>query len=921
MEGEAGHIQPGAWSKRPPGVPGTVPPPSVPLSFLAAASLGLVACGIAWLWARGATAADPTSDPTVAAVHLGVLATLAMGVLGAMHQFTPVITGRPLRSTALARVTFIVWLATSWMLPLGVASEQLAVTAMSGALASIAVVLLLVNFAPPLSVRGKGAPVVALRFGLLGAVLTCLLGAVFVVDRQASWFVLDARAEVAMGVLGLFGWLGTTYVGVAEKLWPMFMLAHLPGRRHAGQIASLALPLGSFLLAPGIAWRVMVLAWIGLAALVTGLGAHVYSLCRHLRYRRRRADLHLGFLVTSTAWIAVGAGLTLAAVLARGQHASVALAAAALVAFAGWLLETLVGHAHKVVPFIAWSVLRARGVTMTRRGGPLVFADLYVHAWASVAYVLVTAGITSLCLGLAASVPAAIALGGLFFATGGVVLALNLSLITLARLRERPSRAGEARSYQAGRAVAKEQVMAVQGRFHGWATTFSAVALVLSAAATAMGGWAVASRGQPSKVGFASSTTSGSVVPNGTTRSVKVTLGQFYVRPSTITLSYGTRLVLDVTNRGSMDHDLQLEGSRLGTGVLRPGQEKTVDLGVFGHSEQAWCTVPGHKQLGMLMSIVVRRGPQVPGAERISPKLPGSTAVSPRDATISFSAPPPATWHAFDPSLGPVPATKVHHVTLIAEDKKIQVAPGVTQDMWTFGGTVPGPVLEGHVGDVFDVTLVNDTNMDHSLDFHAENEPMANMRDVEPGSSITYHWRASYAGIFLYHCGTAPVLEHLANGMYGVVIIDPPGLAPVAHQFVIVQSELYPGPQGQSGDYTKMMANEPSAYVFNGYVNQYLFSPLRVRAGQRIRIWVLDAGPNDATSFHVVGAPFTTVFKEGAYLLQPDRLHGASQALDLAPAQGGFVEFTVPVAGRYEMVDHHLDHAAMGAAGYIDASR
>jgi nitrite reductase (NO-forming) len=118
-----------------------------------------------------------------------------------------------------------------------------------------------------------------------------------------------------------------------------------------------------------------------------------------------------------------------------------------------------------------------------------------------------------------------------------------------------------------------------------------------------------------------------------------------------------------------------------------------------------------------------------------------------------------------------------------------------------------------------------------------------------------------------------------------------------------------------------MLRGQPDAVVFNGYLNQYLFSPLRVRAGQRIRIWVLDAGPSGDTAFHVVGAQFDTVFNNGAYLLQPGNpAEGAAQTLNLMPGEGGFAEFTVPAAGHYEMLDHHLDHAAAGAAGYLIAS-
>lgn len=138
-----------------------------------------------------------------------------------------------------------------------------------------------------------------------------------------------------------------------------------------------------------------------------------------------------------------------------------------------------------------------------------------------------------------------------------------------------------------------------------------------------------------------------------------------------------------------------------------------------------------------------------------------------RDAVINPAATPPPGWHASDLALGPAPPGTVHHITLVAEDKEIQVAPGAIQDMWTFNGQVPGSVLRGNIGDKFVVILVNRTDMDHLLDFHAASQPTQAMRAVAPGRSVTYEFTARYAGIYLYHCGTPPVLEHLANGMFG----------------------------------------------------------------------------------------------------------------------------------------------------------
>ena len=201
-----------------------------------------------------------------------------------------------------------------------------------------------------------------------------------------------------------------------------------------------------------------------------------------------------------------------------------------------------------------------------------------------------------------------------------------------------------------------------------------------------------------------------------------------------------------------------------------------------------------------------------------------------------------------------------------------EVAPGVTQMLWTFNDQVPGPVLRGKVGDVFTVTLVNKGTLGHSIDFHASKVAWNDeMRTIQPGESLVYQFKAEYAGIFMYHCGTAPTLHHIGNGMYGAVIIDPPNLAPVDHEYLVVQSELYLGPQGGVGDLTKMQQDQWDAVVFNGYYSQYKFAPIRVEPGDRIRVWVLDAGPSENSSFHVVGTIFDTVFKEGEYLLQPGR--------------------------------------------------
>jgi nitrite reductase (NO-forming) len=193
------------------------------------------------------------------------------------------------------------------------------------------------------------------------------------------------------------------------------------------------------------------------------------------------------------------------------------------------------------------------------------------------------------------------------------------------------------------------------------------------------------------------------------------------------------------------------------------------------------------------------------------------------------------------------------------------------------------------------------------------------MRTIEPGESLVYQFVAKHAGAFMYHCGTAPALHHIGNGMHGAIIIDPPDLAPVNREYVLVQSELYLGDDGKPGDLAKMQREAHDAVVFNGYVNQYLHRPIRIEPNERIRVWVVDAGPSENSSFHIVGTIFDTVFKEGTYLLRPDGRTGGAQALDLQPSQGGFVEFTMDEAGLYPIVTHKFANVGKGALGLFQA--
>lgn len=277
-----------------------------------------------------------------------------------------------------------------------------------------------------------------------------------------------------------------------------------------------------------------------------------------------------------------------------------------------------------------------------------------------------------------------------------------------------------------------------------------------------------------------------------------------------------------------------------------------------------------------------------------------------------------------DPALPSLEPGRVHHRTFTITEQVKEVAPGVTQQLWTYNGSSPGPTLHGRVGDTFVIRLVNHGTVGHSIDFHAgQRAPDAVMVTIPPGKSLTYRFTARRAGIWLYHCSSAPMSAHIANGLFGAVVIDPPDLPAVDRSFVLVQSEHYYGPQGGPVDMDALQAEKPDAVVFNGYRNAYDHAPLTVKVGERVRIWLLDAGPDRPLSFHVVGGQFDRTWLEGDWLLGsargPSRT-GGSQALALAAAQGGFVETVFDEPGRYTFVNHVMVDAERGAHGAIDVT-
>ena len=213
---------------------------------------------------------------------------------------------------------------------------------------------------------------------------------------------------------------------------------------------------------------------------------------------------------------------------------------------------------------------------------------------------------------------------------------------------------------------------------------------------------------------------------------------------------------------------------------------------------------------------------------------------------------------------------EIVEVALDAMETEQEIAPGVTYRVWTFGGTTPAPVIRVTEGDTVRFTLTNKTtvNLSHSIDFHAAQTPWdKNYQPVAPGETLRFDWVARFPGVFMYHCGVPPVLHHIANGMYGAIIVEPADPLPAAREYVLTSSELYPGENPvhgvHEGDLARMEDADPEYVVFDGFANRYLDAPLVARPGELIRLWVMNAGPTLTNAFHVIGALFDHVYPDG----------------------------------------------------------
>jgi nitrite reductase (NO-forming) len=315
------------------------------------------------------------------------------------------------------------------------------------------------------------------------------------------------------------------------------------------------------------------------------------------------------------------------------------------------------------------------------------------------------------------------------------------------------------------------------------------------------------------------------------------------------------------------------------------------------------CSVPGHQLAGMFGQFIV------------TPRPPAQTVV---EAVISREAsdvPPPLGKRA--------PQTV--RVDLISVELEGRLAEGATFGYWTFNGKVPGPFLRVRVGDTVEVHLKNagDSSMIHSVDFHAATGPGggAAATQVDPGHEKMVKFKALAPGLYVYHCATPMVAHHIANGMYGLILVEPEeGLPPVDHEFYVMQGEIYTEANfGQRGsqDFSveKLLNERPEYFVFNGSVGALSkLHPMQAKVGETVRIFFGVGGPNYTSSFHVIGEIFDRVYTFADVQSPPAR---GVQTVTVPAGGATIVEFKLDVPGNYILVDHALSRAERGLVGIL----
>ena len=702
--------------------------------------------------------------------------------------------------------------------------------------------------------------------------LGAIYGAVMSFSMPEPW---QGRLLIAHVVLNVLGFVGVTATATLLTLWPTML--RTPMEPWSERIHRIALPLmlGGLLVAAGAAtlgWR-----WVTVGGLVIWLVGFGCAIAPSVAtsYRKPPRDFPTWSVAMAIAWIAGCVSWLLWQVLTRPVLDAEHIRQVTAPLVVGGLVQLVLGAMSYLMP-----VVMGGGPRVTRA------TNAVLHSAGALRVAVANAGLVAFLL--AEGSWAKVVTSLLTFLALASFVPLMIAMVRTMR-REVAAKDADGATEPKTAAGARSALGANATEASGQSRRD------LLGAGVGIAG--VAAAAYLLDRDTARTPSAANVPATGHTVEVDVACVDMRFVPDHAQVAPGDRLVLHVVNDDPVQvHDLYFSGGA-STGRLAHAQRASVDLGVIAAPLEGWCTIVGHRAMGMVFHVRTEGSPAAEGIDLSQP--PGEGFVI-RDARV-----PEARSGSFE-------------LDLVVQESVQEVAPGITQKAMTYNGRVMGPPVVAALGTQIMVHLRNDGTMGHSIDFHAGDvSPDEVMRTIPPGESLDYPFTLRRSGIWLYHCSTMPMSAHLAAGMYGAVIVPPRGLAKVDREYLLVQQDAYLGPDGGEVDTGKIAEETPDLIMWNGHANQYMYEPMQARVGERVRLWVLAAGPSRATTFHVVGGQFDTVFKEGEWLLRPNAHGGGAQSLHLGPSQGGFVEMVFAEAGNYTFVNHSFVEAERGARGVI----
>ncbi|MFW5966753.1 MAG: copper-containing nitrite reductase [Persicimonas sp.] len=397
-----------------------------------------------------------------------------------------------------------------------------------------------------------------------------------------------------------------------------------------------------------------------------------------------------------------------------------------------------------------------------------------------------------------------------------------------------------------------------------------------------------------------------------------------------LTVNKGDTVKIKLINKENMAHDIALDDADVKSDSLMEVDEETTVEFTAKSSESYYCSIPGHREAGMEGKLVVEGGDS---GEAVADKGDDGQRNGMGIATKEkLDKPKKVTTEevgiAADDIPGPIERDNNEEVEFTIESEEViaEVEDGTTYEMWTYNGTVPGPMLRVKEGDDVIVNVDNheDSSMSHSIDFHAVTGPGggAEVLQVPPGERRSLKFNAKQAGLYVYHCATPHIPTHLARGMYGLILVEPKeGLEPVDHEYYVVQGEYYtdakPGTKGhQTENSDRLFEEQPTYVVYNGRVGSLTGDrAMTADVGDTVRVFYGVGGPNTTSAFHVIGEIFDRVYPEAALLNEPKK---NVQTTTVPPGGATMVEFEVDYPGSYLFVDHALTRLDKGAVGILN---